>query len=76
METGAVMSEDVRKTPMTPRRCVCGWCPMQLPDNHDDWYLHFLAEHGVAGGFSVRLYEARSIEQELAELERCADGQP
>jgi len=52
---------------MTERRIVCGWCPMQLPDNHDDWYLHFLVEHGRAG-FSVRMYEAKTIEEEAAEL--------
>lgn len=49
------------------RRIVCGWCPMQLPDNHDDWYLHFLVEHRRTG-FSVRMYEAKTFEQEISEL--------
>ena len=40
---------------------------MQLPDNHDDWYLHFMVEHGTLG-FSVRMYEAKTIEEEAAEL--------
>ena len=56
---------------MTERRVVCGWCPVQLPDNHDDWYLHFLVEHG-RNGFSVRMYEAKTIEEEAAELKRHA----
>ena len=53
--------------PGSPCRVVCGWCPMQLPDNHDDWYLHFLIEHG-RNGYSVRMYQAQTIEEEAAEL--------
>lgn len=53
--------------PGSPRRVVCGWCPMQLPDNHDDWYLHFLIEHG-RNGYSVRMYQAQTIEEELATI--------
>lgn len=53
--------------PGSPRRVVCGWCPMQLPDNHDDWHLHFLIEHGT-NGFSVRMYQAQTIEDELATI--------
>lgn len=53
--------------PGSPRRVVCGWCPMQLPDNHDDWYLHFLIEHG-RNGYSVRMSQAQTIEEEAAEL--------
>lgn len=49
------------------RRVVCGWCPMQLPDNHDDWHLHFLIEHGT-NGYSVRMYRAQTIEEELATI--------
>ena len=48
---------------------MCGWCPMQLPDNHDDWHLHFMIEHGTLG-FSVRMYQAQSIEDELESLRR------
>ncbi len=48
-------------------RPVCGWCPMQLPDSHEDWYLHFLVEHGIAG-YSVRFYPTQSLEDELEEL--------
>ena len=55
-----------------PRRVVCGWCPMQLPDNHDDWHLHFMIEHGTLG-FSVRMYQAQTIEEELATITQ--DGQ-
>ena len=55
--------------PGSPRRIVCGWCPMQLPDNHDDWHLHFMIEHGTLG-FSVRMYQAQSIEDELESLRR------
>jgi len=40
---------------------------MQLPDNHDDWCLHFLIEHG-RNGYSVRMYQAQTIEEEAAEL--------
>ena len=40
---------------------------MQLPDNHDDWYLHVLIEHG-RNGYSVRMYQAQTIEEEAAEL--------
>ena len=53
-----------RRRPSVAQR---GWCPVQLPDNHDDWYLHFLVEHGRTG-FSVRMYEAKTIEEEAAEL--------
>jgi hypothetical protein len=41
---------------------------MQLPDSHDDWYLHFLVEHGCRG-YSVRFYKAQTIEEELEALQ-------
>lgn len=40
---------------------------MQLPDNHDDWQLHFLVEHNMLG-HSVKFYPAATIEQELDNL--------
>lgn len=52
---------------MNVRRCVCGWCPMQLPDDAREWSLHFLIEHRMTG-YSIRFYEAKSLEDEAAEL--------
>lgn len=56
-------------------RVACGWCPMQLPDDHDSWYLHFLVEHN-ATGYSVRFYPAATIEQELAALTNSGNNHP
>lgn len=61
---------------MSDRRAVCGWCPMQLPDNHDDWQLHFLVEHNIRTGHSVRFYPAATIEQELAALTNSGNNHP
>lgn len=49
------------------RRCVCGWCPMELPDDHTEWSLHFLVEHGH-DGYSIRFYAARTFEEELEDM--------
>ncbi len=60
---------------MSDRRAVCGWCPMQLPDNPDDWQLHFLFEHNRTG-HSVRFYPAATIEQEFAALTKSDPTHP
>ena len=52
---------------MTARRILCGWCPTELPEDHADWYLHFLTVHNM-NGYSVRHYPALDEEQEMAEL--------
>jgi hypothetical protein len=44
----------------------CGWCPMLLPDDHDNWYQHFFIEHHYSGGYSVR--HIRLSDWDISEL--------
>lgn len=52
---------------MTERRCVCGWCPIELPDDPSEWTHHFLIVHNDLG-YSVRYYPALTEEAEMASL--------
>lgn len=52
---------------MSATRCVCGWCPTELPDDMVEWWAHTLTVHGY-DGYSIRHYPALSIEDEMAGL--------
>lgn len=46
----------------------CGWCPMLLPDDPDEWRHHFVVAHGYGGGYSIR-YDVVGSDWDIAELD-------
>jgi hypothetical protein len=54
-------------------RVICGWCPIELPDDNDEWHLHFLVEHRM-NGYSVRFYPALTEEEEVLAIWKDSRG--
>jgi hypothetical protein len=47
----------------------CGWCPTPLPDDREEVEHHFLVQHNVSDGTSVRYHCAYELPQELQLME-------